>query len=303
MHGFLGSPFTFNSYWAPEHPSLGPRDPPQPSLLFCIRQEPGPCNEPAVELVVFESEAALRALAKITRECNALGDKSVHLFMDETNRTVYAHSKKEDMQLKPGFFLGSVGGGSVLDRKEDELNAVPFELLEGDRTWAQLEVAKEEGPDEDEQLGGKTARFKFGTIYSLCRDLEAKQACPRGLSMTSYGNLQPRDGDDAKRGYAFSTPPGSESHRPLDFVLTTTAAVKNKISGHNFWDKMVRRSSGVGQGVAKVIWRFSNDAGCLRPTRPHVVLSAPLKLEAGKPKKIAWHDTAKSAGFVGAWEA
>ena len=81
-------------------------------------------------------------MASITREAACLGDKDVQLYMDEAKATVYAMAKKKDVELPHGFYLGSVGGGTPMDRNEEESRAIPFDLPEGDRTWASPDVRR-----------------------------------------------------------------------------------------------------------------------------------------------------------------
>ena len=66
------------------------------------------------------------------------------VILSDDKGSVYAYSKTEDVVIERGAGIGGVGGGALVDRDESKAAAIPWSLPDGDRTWLQLSLRKED---------------------------------------------------------------------------------------------------------------------------------------------------------------
>ena len=243
----------------------------------------------------YESLESLRAVATITGECRS-ACKSVHILRDESKTMCYVISKSEDVILTPGMAIGAVGGGTFLDRDEDRVKAIPWELPLGDQTWAQLERRKVKGERDVED--DDAPKFVSGTLCAVARQIERKST--KGLKLTSFGDLIPVT-EAGLQKYKFSSPEGADNHRKLDFVLSTPK-VGSKVSHGNFFAPFVSRANGLGKGGFQITFRLIHDpvGNCLKVHRVAVTVAQRIVLTKGKPLRVLWPDESTGATSVAA---
>ena len=254
------------------------------TLLEDQRTDPDPAaDDPGAEkYIIFESVDALKVAFKIAAECKS-SVKGVVMYRDQDSKAIFFCATREEVTLKPGDFLGGVGGGILVDSDELKVKAVPWTLPFGDKTWVQLENNKNKEKDAD----GIKCKYSSGTLYSCLRELDSKSTKP--IVLTSFGEAKPIT-ENGSQQYTFATPPGAENHRPMDYALTT-GTPNTKTTSHNFFGPVLDRSTGFGSGGLRTTWRLAFDpiAHTLKPSKVHVTSAKRIVLPKGQPVKVAWH--------------
>jgi hypothetical protein len=236
----------------------------------------------AEKYITFESVEALKVAFKnaVETRCSM---KGVTMYRDQDCKAIFFCATKEEVTLKPGDFLGGIGGGILVDADELKVKAVPWILPLGDKTWVQLENNKIKEKDAD----GTKCKYSSGTLYSCLRELDSKSTKP--ITLTSFGEAKPITENGIQK-YEFASPPGAENHRPMDYALTAHTP-NTKTTSHNFFGPMLDRSTSFGSGALRITWRLAFDpiAHTLKPCKVHVTSAKRILLPKGQPVKVAWH--------------
>ena len=233
----------------------------------------------------YKSMDELKASGKITPECklSGTGVKGVMVLIDCNSKTAYMVSLQNDIVIKPLTHLGGIGGGSLLDSNDDEVNAVKWELVDGDQTVVQLAANKKDSPPE--AGAPKEPKFSTETLYAVIRKLESKAT--KAIKITSYGEVLAVT-KEGKHGYEFGTPPSHPNHRHLEYVLNEKPGTKT--TPGNAFAPLTNKDTGLGKGPLLLVWRVGCEpvSQLLKPQKVQVVTKSRIELKKDEPVMVAW---------------
>ena len=238
--------------------------------------------EPATPLETVTSEEALKEKVKILGETKAQGGRGV-ILLRTNDDAVWAVSRVKDHVILANTVLGGVGGGKLVATSPTAQPAVPFRLPKGDKT-----IVVGQGANEDDD--NEHANTKVVSLYTLVRQVQ-KAAGGKAYSLTSYGQLAPRQDTLGNRGYGFEAEPkdvpaDNDKFKSMSFLPRTKD--DPKLQPANVFKVFACERS--LQGPVAWAWRLQEDKihAKLCARKPFVTTTRSIELKKGQPAKIAW---------------
>ena len=244
--------------------------------------DPNGTIEPATPLETVTSEEALKEKVKILGESKAQGGRGV-ILLRTNDDAVWAVSRAKDHVILANTVLGGVGGGKLVATSPTAQPAVPFRLPKGDKT-----IVVGQGANEDDD--NEHANTKVVSLYTLVRQVQ-KAAGGKPYSLTSYGQLAPRQDTLGNHGYSFEAEPkdvpaDNDKFKSMSFLPRTKD--DPKLQPANVFKVFACERS--LQGPVAWAWRLHEDKihAKLCARKPFVATTRSIELKKGQPAKIAW---------------